>query len=131
VVCSGLPGGPQQFQGKIKALQKLYQILNEWKICPYMSVLKLTLLVDLQQKVGELVLSITSCPSIIILENTYFKLVYIKNEVTVTLTTGILFLLFTCMHSCVWEISWRWFSFALTAYAVVRDCWKFRKHCCK
>jgi hypothetical protein len=35
-----------------------------------MSVLKLPLLVDLQQKVGELVISITSCPSIIILENT-------------------------------------------------------------
>jgi hypothetical protein len=35
-----------------------------------MSVLKLPLLVELQQKLGELVLSITSCPSIIILENT-------------------------------------------------------------
>jgi hypothetical protein len=34
-----------------------------------MSVLKLPLLVDLQQEVGELVLSIISCPSIIILEN--------------------------------------------------------------
>jgi hypothetical protein len=35
-----------------------------------MSVLKLPLLVDLQQKVGELVLSTTSCPLNIILENT-------------------------------------------------------------
>jgi hypothetical protein len=35
-----------------------------------MSVLKLPLLVVLQQNEGELVLSITSCPSIIILENT-------------------------------------------------------------
>jgi hypothetical protein len=34
-----------------------------------MSVLKLPLLVDPQQKVGELILSITSCPTIIILEN--------------------------------------------------------------
>jgi hypothetical protein len=34
-----------------------------------MSVLKLPLLVDLQQKIGELVISITSCSSIIILEN--------------------------------------------------------------
>jgi hypothetical protein len=33
-------------------------------------VLKRPLLADLQQKVGELVLSITSCPSIITLENT-------------------------------------------------------------
>jgi hypothetical protein len=31
-----------------------------------MSVLKVPLLVDLQQKVGEIVISITSCPSIII-----------------------------------------------------------------
>jgi hypothetical protein len=36
----------------------------------YVSVLKLTLLVDLQQKLGELVLPTTSYPSIIILENT-------------------------------------------------------------
>jgi hypothetical protein len=36
----------------------------------YVSVLKLPLLADLQEKVGELVLSISSCPSIIILENT-------------------------------------------------------------
>jgi hypothetical protein len=35
-----------------------------------MSVLKMHLLVDLQQKVGELVISITSCLPIIILENT-------------------------------------------------------------
>jgi hypothetical protein len=34
-----------------------------------MSMLKLPLLVDLQQKVGELVLPITSCPPIIIFEN--------------------------------------------------------------
>jgi hypothetical protein len=34
-----------------------------------MSVVKLFLLVDLQHKVGELVLSITCCPSVIILEN--------------------------------------------------------------
>jgi hypothetical protein len=35
-----------------------------------MSVLKLPLLVDLQQKVRELLLSETSCPLITILENT-------------------------------------------------------------
>jgi hypothetical protein len=33
-------------------------------------MLKLRLLVELQQKVGELSLSVTSCPTIIILENT-------------------------------------------------------------
>jgi hypothetical protein len=43
-----------------------------------MRVLVLPLFVDLQQKVGELVISATSCRSIIILENT------LKTEVTVT-----------------------------------------------
>jgi hypothetical protein len=36
-----------------KALQKLYQTLYECKIHPHLSVLRLLLLVDLQQK-GEL-----------------------------------------------------------------------------
>jgi hypothetical protein len=34
-----------------------------------MSVVKLRLLVDLQQKVGELIIYINVCPTIIILEN--------------------------------------------------------------
>jgi hypothetical protein len=42
-----------------------------------MSVLKLPLLVNIQQKVGELVPSITSCASVIILKK-YFKSVYRK-----------------------------------------------------
>jgi hypothetical protein len=68
-----LPGGPQAVSEKIKALQKmhkLYQTLNELKIHPYLSVLNVPLVVDFQRKVGELVLPITSCPSIMILENT-------------------------------------------------------------
>jgi hypothetical protein len=52
-----------------KSIAKMCQTLNELKLHPYMAVLKLPLLVDVQHKVGELVLSITSCPSIIILEN--------------------------------------------------------------
>jgi hypothetical protein len=52
-----------------KALQKLYQTLKELKIYPHMSVLKLPLLVGLQQEIDELVLPITSCSTIIILEN--------------------------------------------------------------
>jgi hypothetical protein len=52
-----------------KALQKLYQTLNDRKIRPYMLVIKLPLYIDLLQKVGEIVLPITSCPSIINLEN--------------------------------------------------------------
>jgi hypothetical protein len=57
-----------------KALQKLYQKLKELKIHPYMSVLKLPLLVDLQQKVDKLVLYKTSCPLAIFLIKC-FKLV--------------------------------------------------------
>jgi hypothetical protein len=75
VVRGGSPGGPQAASEE-GGLQKLYQTLNEWKIRPYMSVLKLPLLGDLQQKVVELALSITSRPSVIIKK--YFKLVYIK-----------------------------------------------------
>jgi hypothetical protein len=62
--------GGQQAILEEKALQKLYHTLDEWKRHSYMYVLKLPSLVDLQQKVGKLVLSITSCSSIITLENT-------------------------------------------------------------
>jgi hypothetical protein len=65
VVCGSLPGGPQADLEE-KALEKLYQILTERKMHPYMSVLKLPLLADFQQKVGKLILSTTSCPTIII-----------------------------------------------------------------
>jgi hypothetical protein len=58
------------------------------------SVPNLPLLTDLEQKVGELVLSITPSPSIIIFIE-YFKLEYRKNVVIVTLATGIIFSLFT------------------------------------
>jgi hypothetical protein len=93
-----------------------------------MSVLKLSFWVDLQQKVGVLVLSITSRPLIIILEN---KLVYTKNVVMVrpTVTTGIIFLIFTYMHFWVWGILRSLSACAPTAYEVVRDFRKFEKHC--
>jgi hypothetical protein len=39
---------------------------------------------------------------------TYFKLVYRRNVVVVTLTTGIKFLLFTCIHLWMLEILWGW-----------------------
>jgi hypothetical protein len=125
-VVHGVSSGGLQTVSEEKALQKLYQTLNEWKIHPYMSVLKLPSLVDLQYKIGEVVLSTTSCPSIIISENT---LVNKKNVLMVTLTTGIMFLLFTCVHFWVWGIVWRWSAWAPTAYEVVRDCRKFEKHC--
>jgi hypothetical protein len=60
-------GGPQAVSEE-KALRKLYQTLKELKIHPYMYVLKLPLLNDLHQK-GELVLSMTSCSPITVLEN--------------------------------------------------------------
>jgi hypothetical protein len=41
-----------------------------------------------------------------------------------TLATGILFLLFTCMHVLVWGTLRRWSAFAPTAYEVARDCRK-------
>jgi hypothetical protein len=53
---------------KSRALQTFYQTTNE-KLHPYMSA-KLPLLVDLQQKVGELALSISLCTTVFILENT-------------------------------------------------------------
>jgi hypothetical protein len=59
-----------------------------------------------------------------------FKLVYRKNVVMVTLTTGIMLLLFTCLHFCVWGIL-RKSACVPTAYEVVRGCWKFEKHCVK
>jgi hypothetical protein len=46
----------------------------------------------------------------------------------VTLTTGVVFLLFTCMHIWAWRILLRWSACALTAYEVVRDCRKLEKH---
>jgi hypothetical protein len=72
VVCQVVCGSAQAVLEEI-ALQKLYQMLNELKIHPYKSVVKLPLLVDFQQKVGKLVLSITSCPTITIFRK-YFKL---------------------------------------------------------
>jgi hypothetical protein len=50
-----------------KSSEKLYQALNNEKYT-HSCLLKLPLLVDLLQK-GELILFITPCPSIIILEN--------------------------------------------------------------
>jgi hypothetical protein len=48
-----------------------------------------------------------------------------------TLTTGIMFLIFTCMLFWVWEILRRWSACAPTAYEVVHDCRKFEEHCRK
>jgi hypothetical protein len=72
-----------------KALEKMYQAVNEWKTHRHVCVLKLILLVDFQQKVGEFLVS-ASCPTIIILEYS-LNVCIEKNVVAVTLTTGIMF----------------------------------------
>jgi hypothetical protein len=56
-------------------------------------VLKLPLLVDFQEKVSELVISINYCPSVVVLENTSNWCIE-KNVVLVTVTTVIMFLVF-------------------------------------
>jgi hypothetical protein len=89
-------------------------------------VLKLLVLYDLQQKSGELIISIPSCP--LILSRKYFKLSQRRNVLMVTLTTSIMFLLFTCMHFWLWEILRRRSTCPPTAYEVARDCRKFEKH---
>jgi hypothetical protein len=103
-----------------EALQKLYQTLNEWKIRPYMSVLKVP------PKVSRRISSFRNFLSFNDYFRKYFKLVYRKNMVMATLSIGIMFPLFTCMHFWVWGILWRWSAFALTAYEVVRDCRNLR-----
>jgi hypothetical protein len=49
----------------------------------------------------------------------------------VTLTTGIIFFPFTCMHFWVWGILRMWSGCAPTAYEVVHDCRNVEKHCCR
>jgi hypothetical protein len=65
VVCSGLQAVSEE-KGHCKYCIRHRTNEKHTHTC----LLKLPLLVDLQQKVGELVLSITYCPKIIILENT-------------------------------------------------------------
>jgi hypothetical protein len=85
------------------ALEKMYQAVDEWKTHTDTCVceLKLLLLVDFQQKVGEFLVS-ASCPTIIILEYS-LNLRIAKNVVAVTLTTGIMFscsLSYTFVYGC-------------------------------
>jgi hypothetical protein len=92
-----------------------------------MSVLKLPLLVDVQQKVGELAFhkffSFNHC------SRKYFKLVRRRNVVVVSLTTDTMFVLFTYVYFVwAWEILRRWSACVLTPYGEVRDCRKFDKH---
>jgi hypothetical protein len=58
-----------------------------------------------------------------------FKLVFGINVVMATLTTGIMFPLFTCMHFWVWGILRSFSACALTTYEAVHGCQTFQKHC--
>jgi hypothetical protein len=53
-----------------KSIATIVSDSERMNVQQFMFVRKLPLLVDVQQEVGELVLSATSCPTIIILENT-------------------------------------------------------------
>jgi hypothetical protein len=52
VVYGGSPSGPQAVLEE-RALLKVYQTLNKWKIGLYMPVLKLPFLVNHQEEVGK------------------------------------------------------------------------------
>jgi hypothetical protein len=105
-------GGPQAVSEE-KALQKLYHTLNEWKNTPIHVCAKT---------------AFVGWPSTersfhnFLFYNYYFrkcfKLVYRKHVVTLTLTTGKVFLLFTCMYFWVSGILRRWSACAPTAYKV-------------
>jgi hypothetical protein len=90
-----------------------------------MSVLKLPLLVDLQQKVRELVLSLFFNQYF----SKYFKLLYRKYVAMVTTGIGFSYSL-ACTSGC-WVILRRWSVCAPTASEVVHDCQKFEKRCFK
>jgi hypothetical protein len=51
-----------------------------------------------------------------------------KDVCMVTLTTSVMFLLFTCMHLWLEKILQTWSACAPTAYEVVLDCQKFEKN---
>jgi hypothetical protein len=69
-------------------IAKIVSDIERMKNTTIMSVLKLPSLVYLQKKVRRLVISIASCPSIIILENISNQCIE-KNVVMVTLNAGI------------------------------------------
>jgi hypothetical protein len=69
MVRGGSPGVPRRSAGGF-GKKGIAKIVSDAELLRNMSVLKLPLLVDLQQKTGELVPSMTSCPSINISENT-------------------------------------------------------------
>jgi hypothetical protein len=110
-----------------KRIVKIVSDTERMKNTPILVCAKLPLLVDLQQHVGELLLSISSCPSIIILENILIS-VYKKCGYG-NFDPGIMLFPFTCMHFWVCRILRRWSTCAPTAYEVLRDYRKFEKHC--
>jgi hypothetical protein len=63
-------GSPHAFQKK-KQCKNSMTLTNEKYI--HTCLIKLPLFAELQQKIGELFLSITSCPTIIVLDNVLNK----------------------------------------------------------
>jgi hypothetical protein len=59
----------RQVVSEKKSTARIVSDTEQMKVHLFMSVLKLPLLVDLHKNVGEVVLSLTSCSPIIILEN--------------------------------------------------------------
>jgi hypothetical protein len=96
VVRGGSPRGPRQSAGDFgrESKAKIVSDTERMKNTPIRVCDKTTFV---QQKVGALILSITSCLSIIILEN---SLNYCKEENVdmVSLTNGIMFILIIWMH---------------------------------
>jgi hypothetical protein len=83
-----------------------------------MSVLKLALLIDLQQE-GR---GISSFHNVLSYINCFIKMLRsseYKYVVMVPFTIDIMFLLFTCMHSWMRGILRRWSACAPTAYELV------------
>jgi hypothetical protein len=72
VVRGGSPGGPRQSADSFvrKGIAKIVSDTERIKTTPIHVCAEAEFLVDLQQKIGELVLSITSCPSAIVSVNT-------------------------------------------------------------
>jgi hypothetical protein len=73
VVPSGLPDGPWRTADCFgrKSIEKVVSDIGRMENTPIHVCAKVPLLVGHQQKVGELILSITPCPAIIILRNTF------------------------------------------------------------
>jgi hypothetical protein len=117
-------GGPQAVS-EVKSLQKLYQT-QRIKATPKHVCLKLPLCSDFHQKVRQIQLVI---PATLLSYKHYFRKYFnlvckMWLGLMVTLTNGIIFLLFTCMHFLVLGILRKRSACSPNACEVVRHCRK-------